>query len=281
MRSFTFVRLQDVPGEIKQRKVFWKFNYKNMAWNPEKYDQFKNERYLPAFDLMGHIQVKPGMKVIDLGCGTGELTKFLAEKLDGSTVTGIDNSKEMLAKAMPASNLSFELSTIENELGKPGKWDVIFANAALQWVEHHETLFPQIISKLNKGGQLAVQMPSQTENVLNKLLLEVVGEDYFAAVLNNWKRESPVLSMDEYAQLLFEHDATSMTIYQKVYPIIANDHGNLFDFISGSSLLPYMERFPGDVKEEFVKVFRERIKLHFPKMPAIYAFKRMLIYATF
>lgn len=252
-----------------------------MAWNPEKYDEFKDERYQPAFDLMGHVRGKPGMRVIDLGCGTGELTKFLAERMDNPVVKGIDNSKEMLGKAVLGPNLSFECLTIEEQLGKPEKWDLIFSNAALQWVEDHESLFPAVISKLNPGGQLAVQMPSQAENTLNKLLLEVVREAYFAKALGNWTRESPVLTMDEYAQILFQNGAASMTIYQKVYPIIAPDHQTLFDFISGSSLLPYMERFEGEIKGEFINVYKERIKGYFAEFPAVYAFKRLLIYAVF
>ena len=70
-----------------------------MAWSPDKYEQFKKERYAPFEDLLKLVRVRPGMQVVDLGCGTGELTRRLADALPESCVVGIDSSAEMLAKA--------------------------------------------------------------------------------------------------------------------------------------------------------------------------------------
>lgn len=67
---------------------------------------------------------------------------------------------------------------------------------------------------------------------------------------------------------------------QKVYPIIANDHDTLYNFISGSALIPYMEKLEGGQKELFIKTYKERIAESFPKLPAIYSFKRLLLYGT-
>ena len=89
-----------------------------MPWNPETYNKFKEERYQPFYDLISHIHHKPGMKIIDLGCGTGELTKILADKFTESTVLGIDTSAEMLSKAPQQKNLTFLQSSIEKEVEK-------------------------------------------------------------------------------------------------------------------------------------------------------------------
>src|SRR6218665_3232941 len=148
-----------------------------MTWDPKKYNEFKEERSKPFEDLTSHIIDKPNLKVIDLGCGTGELTKKLSEKLNSPTVLGIDNSSEMLAKAPVQKNLQFEEKPILAQLSDTAKWDLIFSNAALQWIDNHYELFPKIISRLNSGGQLAVQMPQQNENILNKILLNLVQEE--------------------------------------------------------------------------------------------------------
>jgi trans-aconitate 2-methyltransferase len=253
-----------------------------MPWNPNIYNEFKKERYKPFFDLIEHIEDAPNLNVIDLGCGTGELTQILKEKLTNATVLGIDNSTEMLADAPKGiNNLSFAEKTIEAQLAEPTKYDVIVANAALQWVDNHQELFPSIIAHLKPDGQLAIQMPSQTENLLNKILYELIQEEPFATALNGWKRTSPVLSMDEYATILFNHHAKDITIYQKVYPIIADTHDKLYDFISGSSLVPYFERLDEIHKILLEKEFKTRITRHYPTLPAIYAFKRVIIYAKF
>ena len=69
-----------------------------------------------------------------------------------------------------------------------------------------------------------------------------------------------------------------LNIFQKVYPIIAEDHETLFNFISGSALIPYLERLSEDEQETFKTEFKQRIQKNFPKLPAIYSFKRILMY---
>jgi trans-aconitate 2-methyltransferase len=130
-----------------------------MPWDPDKYHQFKGERRAPFFDLLSLVRVREGLRAIDLGCGTGELTALLAEALPGAQVLGIDNSPQMLERASiyEGPNLRFEHRAVEEAAGE---WDLIFSNAALQWVEGHETLVPRLVGMLRPGGQLAVQVPS-------------------------------------------------------------------------------------------------------------------------
>lgn len=221
------------------------------------------------------------MRMIDLGCGTGELTAILANKFAGSKVLGIDSSAEMLAKAPAQENISFVQRAVEEQLTLDDQWDVIVANASLQWVEDHPSLFPRIISKLRPGGQLAVQMPSQQENVLNQLLYKLVHESPYYEVLKNDIRHSPVLSLDEYTALLYSNGASEVLVYQKVYPIIAQSADTLYDFISGSALVPYMEKLNEPIKSALVKEFKQRIARQFPSAPMVYAFKRIILVASF
>ena len=251
-----------------------------MPWNPELYDQFKDVRYRPFYDLAALITPEESFQAIDLGCGTGEQTAILTQKFPGAHFTGVDASPEMLAKSKAFENerLQFQLATTEAITGSSQKWDLIFSNAALQWSPDHETLFPKMLSLLHPGGQFAVQMPVQKENVLNKILFELIEEQPFATYLNGYKRDSPVLSLDSYAQLLFDNGMKDIQLFQKVYPIIAADHDTLYNFISGTSLVPYMERLDKEQQEHFIEAFKERIARNFPKLPAIYAFKRILMY---
>ena len=251
-----------------------------MPWNPEIYNKFKNIRYQPFYDLIDFIKPKEAMKAIDLGCGTGEQTAILADKFPNANFLGVDSSDEMLeqSKSLETDNLHFKKATTEETIESGEKWDLIFSNAALQWSNDHETLFPKLIELINPKGQFAVQMPVQPQNKLNKILSELVDEEPFKSYLNGFKRDSPVLSIDDYAQILFDGGLENIQIMQKVYPIIANDHDTLYNFISGSALIPYIEQLDGDQKELFIKTYKERIAIHFPKLPAIYSFKRLLLY---
>ena len=254
-----------------------------MPWNPHIYNDFKDIRYKPFYDLLSFIdQSQPLANGVDLGCGTGEQTFILAERFPDISWLGIDSSREMLAEATQsnASNLRFKHQTIEKLLSAGDKWDVIFSNAALQWTDDHKTLFPQLFKLLNPGGQFAVQMPVQTENKLNKILFSLANDEPFKTHLDGWNRPSSVLNTDEYAEMMFEAGLVNLRIEQRIYPIIAEQHNTLFNFISGSALISYMERLQGVQQEAFVDSFKKRIAEDFPKLPAMYAFKRLFLFGT-
>lgn len=252
-----------------------------MPWNPDVYNKFKAERYQPFYDLISHIHAKPNMNILDLGCGTGELTKMLADKFNPKKILGIDNSAEMLKQKPEQPNIQFAQRTIEEQLALEEKWDLIHANASLQWVNDHELLFPKIISQLLPEGQLAVQMPSQKENILNQLLYELVHETPYYEVLKDHIRHSPVLTLDEYTQLLYGNGAKEVLVYQKVYPILAQSTETLYEFIAGSALVPYMEKLPEAMSSDFISKFKSKISSRFTATPVVYAFKRIILIAGF
>lgn len=221
------------------------------------------------------------MRILDLGCGTGELTSLLANSFPGSYVKGIDNSEEMLASVKQFSNCVFEHRSIEDQLASGEKWDLIFSNAALQWVDDHITLFPQIISCLHANGQLAVQMPSQKENILNRFLFELAAEEPYHTLLQGYNTYSSLLTLDDYARMFFEQGGHDMVICQKVYPLVVQSAQELIELISGTALIPYMDRLELQQQHTFLAEFKKRIELSFEKMPALYAFKRLLLYAQF
>ncbi len=130
-----------------------------MTWNPDQYHKFQAQRSAPFDDLLKLVDARPRLKVVDLGCGTGELTRRLADSLPESLVLGLDSSPQMLAQAeaVKRPGLTFELG---DQAGLSGEWDLIFSNAALQWSENHEQLIGHLHARLAKGGQIAVQVPS-------------------------------------------------------------------------------------------------------------------------
>ena len=274
---------QSKKNQLSPASEVFTFLTNIMTWDPNKYNKFKSERFSPFYDLLALIRVRPDMDVIDLGCGTGELTRKLADKLTAAHVVGIDSSKEMLneAQAFGNENIEFIQRTIEDQLNSNQKWDLIFSNAAIQWSDNHEQLIPKIIACLKKNGQLAIQIPSQHDNLLNKMLDELVNEEPYRKALNNWSRRSPVLKTEVYAALLFDNGCKDMTIYEKIYPLIVPGPDDLFEWIAGTALIPYIERFTNEMKENFIQEFKIRIREKFSKSPVLYPFKRILMKATY
>jgi trans-aconitate 2-methyltransferase len=254
-----------------------------MAWNPDTYNKFKSERFAPFYDCLNLINIREGIRVIDLGCGTGELTRKLADVLSGSDITGIDSSQEMLneSKAFESPNVTFELRSIEEQINQETKWDLVFSNAAIQWVSEHEKLLPKIISMIKPGGQLVIQMPDQNRNASNLILNDLATQKPFCTALQNWTRNSPVLDIERYAKILFENGCKEMTVFEKIYPLVLKDADALFDWVSGTALIPYAERLSGEIKEQFIAAYKARLRVSFPESPVFYPFKRIIMEAKF
>ncbi|HYF49702.1 MAG TPA: methyltransferase domain-containing protein [Planctomycetota bacterium] len=249
-----------------------------MAWDPELYHKFQAERFLPFEDLLGLIKVRPGMSVIDLGCGTGELTRRVADHLPESRVLGIDSSPQMLEKAtaQARAGLTFELRPIQEV---SGPYDLVFSHAAIQWVDDHERLIPRLLSLVKPGGQLAVQLPSNHKHVTQTLLEEIAAGEPFAAALNGWRKSFPVLEVERYAELLYAAGGRELTVFAKIYPHVLADADAIADWTSGTALVPYFERLSA-LKDEFLKRYRQRLKEVYPNTPVFFGFKRILFAAT-
>jgi trans-aconitate 2-methyltransferase len=250
-----------------------------MPWNPEQYRRFQADRFAPFEDLLGLVNVRAGMRVVDLGCGTGELTRRLADVLPESEVTGVDSSPEMLeqARALAGERLRFEFGTIE---AAAGSWDLVFSHAAIHWVDDHGSLVPRLLSLVRPGGQLAVQLPSNHTHPTHTLIAEVAAEEPYRSALGGWNRQSPVLSISEYAELLYESGGGEITVFEKVYPSLLDDADALAEWTRGTTLVPYLERLPEQLKEPFMERYRERLRALYPRGPVFYPFRRTLFAAT-
>jgi len=246
-----------------------------MPWNPERYHQFQQQRALPFEDALKLVTVRDGLNVIDLGCGTGELTRRLADALPNSNVIGLDSSPEMLERAAEYARpgLHFEQGTIE---AAKGEWDLIFTHAALQWVDNHPETFSRLFSLLRPGGQLVCQMPSNHTHRTHILIQEIAKQSPFREALNGWVRQSPVLGIEQYAELWYQLGGEAITVFEKVYPHVLENADALADWTSGTALVPYSERMSAELYTRFQDIYREKLRLYFPFSPVFYGFRRTL-----
>ena len=154
----------------------------DFSWDPLQYNRFSDERGCPFADLLARVALdRPAGLVVDLGCGSGELTAGLLTRWPSASVIGVDSSAEMIASAerlrrsMPPADAA-RLRFIEADLSSwtpPGPVDVITSNAALQWVPGHLELLPTLMDRLAPGGRLAVQVPGNHDAPAHALLREL------------------------------------------------------------------------------------------------------------
>ncbi len=249
-----------------------------MPWDPEQYHKFKEARFAPFDDLFSLIKVRAGLTVVDLGCGTGELSRRLADRLPGSTVLGLDSSATMLEKAAQqrSPNLDFALGSLESATGQ---WDLVFSHAAIHWVEDHHLLIPRLFALVRPGGQLAAQLPSNHNHPAHLAIIETAREEPFQTALHGWYRPSPVLEIDAYAELLHRSGGQEITVFEKVYPALMPDVAAVAEWTSGTTLVPYFERLPNELHEPFLDRYKEKLRRLWPVEPVYYTFRRILFTA--
>jgi trans-aconitate 2-methyltransferase len=252
-----------------------------MPWNPDQYHKFQAARSAPFDDLAALVTPRTGLTAVDLGCGTGELTRKLADSLPGSTVLGIDNSPEMLARAQQheREGLRFESATVEDFVADSSQWDLIFSNAALHWIPGHATFMPALMKKVRPGGQIAVQMPSNFNHIAQSLVVDIALEEPFRTALNGFVRYSPVLPIDDYATMLFAAGFEDINVFEKIYPQVLENSDGVAEFTKGTVLVPYLERL-GDLSDTFMNTYRGRLRQHMPASPVFYTFRRTFFIAT-
>jgi trans-aconitate 2-methyltransferase len=214
------------------------------------------------------------MRIVDLGCGTGELTRELHEQLSASETLGIDSSESMLAKASPSAGLTFQLGDIAAfQSDRP--FDLIFSNAALHWLPDHEHLFTRLVSLLALKGQLAVQMPANHDHPSHRIAAEL------AASFGIEPRTVNVFPPERYSALLHRLGFTRQHVRLQVYGHVLPSTADVVEWTKGSTLTPYREALSADRYEEFLGEYTKRlVNALRDARPYFYTFKRVLMWAN-
>jgi trans-aconitate 2-methyltransferase len=245
-----------------------------LSWDVDQYERFKEERAQPFRDLVSLIEPRPKMRIVDLGCGTGELTRFLHEHLSAAETIGIDSSESMLSKASPASGLTFQLAAI-GSFTTDRPFDLVFSNAALHWLPDHEHLFTRLVSLLGPNGQLAVQMPANHDHPSHRLAAELATEFRIEP------RTVNLLAPEAYAALLHRLGFARQHVRLQVYGHLLDSTADVVEWTKGSTLTPYRDALSADRYEEFLSEYTRRlVNALRDARPYFYTFKRVLLWAT-
>jgi trans-aconitate 2-methyltransferase len=248
------------------------------GWDPAQYERFKDERSRPFFDLLGLVAPVPGGKVVDLGCGTGELTRALHEKVGAAETLGIDISAEMLARtsAFAGGGLRFERADLA-EFSAPATYDVVFANAALHWIPDHPALFRRLTASLRPGGQLAVQVPANHDH-LSHWVARAVAEELVPRT--DALPPLSVLTPEGYATLLDELGYGQQVVRLEVYGHHLDSREDVVEWVCGTTLTPLRARLDDVAWQRFLARYRQAL---LPQLsdarPFFYTFKRILLWA--
>lgn len=255
-----------------------------MSWSADQYSRFEAERNRPIVDLLAHIPATPVTTAADIGCGPGNSTELLRARYPGAAITAMDSSADMIAAAARRlPDIRFAIDDI-GAWADPGPYDVILANAALQWVPDHEALFPALIAKLAPGGSLAVQMPDNLAEPSHVLMREVARRGSWSRPLDraweSWVNRHPA---DWYYRLL-HGTAASLDIWRTTYHHpIAGGAAGVVEWFKGSALGPFLDLLDPDERPRFLADYEAALARAYPPLPdgtVLLAFPRLFVIAT-
>ena len=250
------------------------------TWEPQTYLRYADIRFRAGLDLIARIPKLEYASIYDLGSGTGHLTRILADTFPKAKVIGVDSSPEMLAEARREfPDLEWQRANISS-WRPPAAPDLIYTNAALQWVPDHEALLPSLLNKLRPGGVLAMQVPRHFESPSHLELKELVMQSQWRVKLQPLLL-APVPAPETYWRWLSPH-ARNLDIWETIYLQVLDGKDPVVNFMRGTALRPFLFALPEAEATRFIEDFAHRMAAAYPPQPngqTLFPFRRLFLIA--
>ncbi len=248
-------------------------------WDPDHYLKFMNERTQPSIDLVNKINSECSpVQIVDIGCGPGNSSQVLLRRWPQAKLIGVDNSPAMIAKAKkdyPEQQwILSDVSTFESDM----KFDLVFSNAAIQWIPDHENLFEKLGNLLSENGVIAMQVPQFQDMPLGQIIHSVSQN-------KRWKKETAGCSkLFTFHDFHYYHDLLankmkSLDMWETDYIHVMTSHLVIMDMIKSTGMKPYLERLGNEKdKKDFEEEVLHEIHTCYPEQKngeVLYPFKRL------
>jgi trans-aconitate 2-methyltransferase len=261
------------------------------SWDPEQYRLFSDERSRPFFELLARVRAEDPVHVVDLGCGTGELTATLADRWPAARIEGLDSSTEMIAAAERRAVPGLRFAVGDIATWAPDQpVDVIVSNAALHWVPTHRELLPTWVKALSPGGWLAFQVPGNFDGPSHHLLRELCRSPRWRDLLGEQAGGNdaaalrrPVGSPGEYLELLAAHGCRPVDAWETTYSLVLHGTDPVLEWVKGTALRPVLTALAADpaAKARFLEEFGALLREAYPSRPygTVFPFRRIFVVA--
>jgi trans-aconitate 2-methyltransferase len=250
-------------------------------WDPDVYLGFADHRGRPFYDLLARVGATEPRRVVDLGCGPGNLTGQLARRWPNALIEAIDSSPEMVdaarTRGVDASVADLRTWTPQRDT------DVVLSNAAMQWVPEHRELFVRWAGQLAAGAWIAIQMPGNFESPSHLAARIVAKREPFATKLRGipFQAGRVVDEPAQYADLLIDAGCT-VDAWESTYLHELTGEHPVLDWISGTALTPVKEQLNELEYQRFCAELIPLLTEAYPSRPdgiTFYPFRRVFFVA--
>jgi trans-aconitate methyltransferase len=190
---------------------------KRSTWDPEQYEAHHAFVWELGQHLIDLLDPQRGERILDLGCGTGQLTYKIAER--GAQVIGLDASPEMIGQARQNyPQLHFVLQDAAR-MEFDSEFDAVFSNAALHWMLDASSVAKTVTRALRKEGRFVAEFGGKGNIRHIETAIETVVARYHGDALPRRRTFYP--SIGEYASLLEMSglEVRSATLFDRPTPL--------------------------------------------------------------
>ena len=233
------------------------------SWDPALYLGFDDHRARPFHDLVARIGATAPRRVVDLGCGPGNLTRLLAARWPGAELNALDSSAEMVAAARERG-VDAQRADVVDWMPTPDT-DVVVTNAVLQWIPTHPELLPRWLGALPQGAWFAMQVPGNFGAPSHALVRELLAEPRWRGSVE-LRGEKSVPEPDEYAELLSGTGA-DVDVWETTYLHRLTGTDPVLDWISATALRPVRDALAADDYTAFREELAPRLRAAYPQRP--------------
>jgi len=251
-------------------------------WRADAYRRFEAERTRPAADLLARVPPYARRKIVDLGCGPGNSTALVAERHPQAAIVGLDSSPDMLTAARA------RLPRVDFRQGDIAEWsdpsaDLVFANAALQWVPDHIGVMRRLAAGLPARGCLAVQMPDNEDEPSHALMREIAATARFRDKLADAAAaRERIGAFADYDDAL-SASCDEIDIWRTTYVHRLAGPDAIVAWLESTGLRPFLNPLDADERADFLALYRAGIARAYPPRAgggALLPFPRLFIVAT-
>jgi trans-aconitate 2-methyltransferase len=252
------------------------------VWNPQTYLQFADERARPFIDLVAQVGAVEPARVVDLGCGPGQLTASLAQRWPSAFVTGVDSSPEMIERATEHSSERVAFQIGDLQAWQPDQpVDVIISNATLQWVPDHRLLLPKLVGALAPDGWLAFQVPGNFDAPSHALLYELAERADYAPHLAEVQIRRPAAADPETYLADLARMGCTVNAWETTYLHVLRGPDAVFRWISSTGARPILQALPDELRLRFETAYRALLDQAYPSQAygTVLPFRRIFVVA--
>jgi len=253
-----------------------------MRWDPTQYGRFSDERARPFFDLITRIGHDAPRRVVDLGCGPGNLTAVLAQRWPDAVVEGLDSSPEMIeqARALGGERLTFTVADVR-DWEAPSDADVVVTNATLQWVPGHQELLWRWAAALPPGGWLAMQVPGNFAAPSHELMRSIAASPRWREKLQDVLRHEDAVGTPATYAALLQDAGLDIDVWESTYVHVLQGDDAVVQWVRGTGLRPVLAALSPHDAAEFEAEYGAALRVAYPanRHGTLFPFRRIFAVA--